>query len=151
MVIQPAARLAALLHLQQEGTDRVGVPANALAMQAPDLPAALARLQAQVGPNMDPLAGWIDGSCSLATATEPHTTQKWWAVQVSEAQCRRHKAKGSVRDRTWLTSQKGPVAMGWLRSFPNKALCTEIPDGDFRLLPRKWLGLLFFFFFFVGL
>jgi hypothetical protein len=141
MVIQPAARLAALLNLQQEGTDRVGVPANALAMQAPDLPATLARLQAQVGPNMDPLAGWIDGSCSLATATKPHTTQKWWAVQVSEAQRRRHEATGSVRDRTRLTSQKGPVATGWLRALPNKALRTEIPDGEFRLLLRWWLGL----------
>ena len=139
--VQPAARLAALLNLQAKGTDSVGVPPHALATPAVDLPATLARLQAQVGPNMDPLAGWIDGSTSLASATEPHTTQKWWAVQVSEAQSRRHDAKGSVRDRTRLACQKGSVATGWLRALPNKAKRSDIPDCEFRLLLRWWLGL----------
>ena len=139
--VQPAVRLAALLNLQAKGTDSVGVPPHALATPAVDLPATLARLQAQVGPNMDPLAGWIDGSTSLASATEPHTTQKWWAVQVSEAQSRRHDAKGSVRDRTRLACQKGSVATGWLRALPNKAKRSDIPDCEFRLLLRWWLGL----------
>ena len=85
---------------------------------------------------MDPLAGWIDGSSSLAAAAEPHNTQKWWAEQVSEAQSRRHDAKGSVRDCTRLASQKGTVATGWLRALPNKALRTDIPDCEFRLLLR---------------
>jgi hypothetical protein len=140
-VVQPAARLAALLHLQQKGTESVGVPPEALATPAPDLSATLTGLQAQVGTNMDPLAGWVDGSTSLASATEPHTTQKWWALQVSEAQSRRHDATGSVRDRTRLASQKGSVATGWLRALPNKARRTEIPDSEFRLLLRWWLGL----------
>jgi hypothetical protein len=141
IVVQPAARLAALLNLQRRGSERVGVPKEALATPAPDLQATLTRLQAQVGPNMDPLAQWMDGTISLATATEPHTTQKWWAEQVSEAQSRRHDAKGSVRDRTRLACQKGPVATGWLRALPNRALHTDIPDCEMRLLLRWWLGL----------
>jgi hypothetical protein len=88
---------------------------------------------------MDPLAGWTDGSISLASATEIHAAQKWWAV--NEAQSRRHDAKGSVRDRARLACQKGTVATGWLRALPNKALRTEIPDTEFRLLLRWWLGL----------
>ena len=43
-VVQPAARLAALLNLQKNGTDFVGVPLEALATPAPDLPATLNRL-----------------------------------------------------------------------------------------------------------
>ena len=60
---------------------------------------------------------------------------------ASEAQSRRHDAKGSVRDRTRLANQKGSVATGWLRALPNKAMRTEMPDGEFRLLLRWWLGL----------
>ena len=33
------------------------------------------------------------------------------------------------------------MATGWLRALPNKALLTEIPDIEYRLLLRWWLGL----------
>ena len=33
------------------------------------------------------------------------------------------------------------MATGWLRALPSKALQTEIPDIEFRLLLRWWLGL----------
>lgn len=140
-VVQPAARAAALINLQMNGTASVGVPPEVLLCPAPDLHATLARLQAQLGPNMDPLAGWIDGTTTLASATTDHTTQRWWAEQVFESLSRRHDASGSVRDRTRLACQKGPIATGWLCALPNKALRTDIPDSEFRLLLRWWLGL----------
>ena len=75
-VMQPAARLAALLNLGQHGTSAVGVPADVLLTPAPDLQGTMLRLQSQVGPNMDPLAAWLSGTSELSTATDEHTTQQ---------------------------------------------------------------------------
>ena len=133
--------MAALINLGMEGPSAVGVPANVLATPAPDLRDTMMRLQSQLGPNMEPLAGWLLGTVPLATATKEHATQKWWAEQVSTIQSQRLEAKGTVRDRTRLACQKGPLATGWLRALPNRALQTEFPDVEFRLLLRWWLGL----------
>jgi len=123
----------------------VGVPPEVLLCQAPDLHANLSPQlgpkQAQLGPNMDPLAGWIDGTTTLASATTDHTTLRWSAEQVFKSLSRRHDANASVRDRTRLACQKGPITTGWLCALPNKALRTDIPGSEFRLLLCWWLGL----------
>ena len=108
---------------------------------SPDMQGTLHKLQLQLGPNMDPLASWLTGTVPLASATEQDATQKWWAEQVSDVQSQRLDAFGSARDRTRRACQKGPVATGWLRTLPSKAMRTEIPDTDYRLLLRWWLGL----------
>ena len=141
IVMQPGARIAALINLGKHGTTAVGVPADVLVTLAPDLPGTLARLQAQLGPNMDPVAGWILDTSTLASATKEHATQQWWAEQVSTLQSQRHDATGSVRDRTRLACQKGFVSTGWLRALPNRVQQTQIGDTEFRLLLRWWLGL----------
>jgi len=140
-VLQPGARVAALLNLEKHGAEAVGVPANVLRTPSPDTQGTLHKLQLQLGPNMEPLASWLTGTVPLASATEQHATQKWWAEQVSDVQSQRLDAFGSARDRTRRACQKGPLATGWLRTLPNKALRTEIPDADYRLLLRWWLGL----------
>ena len=140
-VLQPAARLAALVNLGLNGAKAVGVPANVLAHPAPDLHATLGRLQAQLGPNMEPLARWVTEPNPLASATSQHATQKWWAEQVDEVRSQMVDGKGSVRDRVRRASQKGPVATAWLGALPSRAARTEIPDAEFRLLLRWWLGL----------
>jgi hypothetical protein len=56
-------------------------------------------------------------------------------------QAQRLEAKGTVRDRTRLACQKGPVATGWLQALPSRVQQTHISDTDFRLLLRWWLGL----------
>jgi hypothetical protein len=86
LILQPAARLAALLNLGMRGTQAVGVPASALATPARDLEGVMQRLQAQLGPNADPLAGWLAGTTPLSSAAEEHTTQKWWAEKVADMQ-----------------------------------------------------------------
>ena len=69
-----------LLNLQSKGTDLVAVQPEALATPALDLPATPSRLRVKVAPTWTP---WprIDGSTSLASATEPHTTQNWCASE----------------------------------------------------------------------
>ena len=118
-----------------------GVPAEVLFTLAPDTHQTLLRLQAQLGPNMDPLSSWILDISTLASATQQHATQKWWAEQVSTAQSQRLDQQGSVRDRVRRACQKGPVATGWLRTLPSTSRRTDIPDTHFRLLLRWWLGL----------
>ena len=140
-LVQPAARFAALLNLGMHGTDAVGVPAQVLATPAPDLHDTMLRLQRQLGPNMDPLESWLSGTAALSSATKEHATQKWWAERVSDVQSQRLDVQGSARDRVRRACQKGPVATGWLTVLPNKAHRTEIPDTEFRLLLRWWLGL----------
>ncbi len=49
--------------------------------------------------------------------------------------------KGFVRDRVRRASQKGPIVTAWLSALPSCAAQSEIPDADFRLLLRWWLGL----------
>ena len=140
-VLQPAARVAALLNLGLNGTEAVGVPPEVLSTPAPDLQGTLQELQLQLGPNMEPLASWLSGTTPLSSATKDHATQRWWAEKVAEVQGQRLDSSGSARDRSRRVCQRGPVATGWLRALPNKALRTEIPDTEFRLLLRWWLGL----------
>jgi hypothetical protein len=141
VVVQPAARTAALLNLGLNGTQAVGVPADVLDTPAPDMQATLCKLQLQIGPNMEPLASWLSGTTALSSATQEHATQKWWAEKVSDIQSQRLDSSGSARDRTRRACQKGPVATGWLRALPNRALHTDIPDQQYRLLLRWWLGM----------
>ena len=75
-VVQPAARLAALVNLELNGSKVVGVPAKARARPSPDLRSTLVRLQAQLGPNMEPLARWVQDPHPLATSTNQQATQK---------------------------------------------------------------------------
>ena len=133
--------MAALLNLGMHGTWAVGVPADVLATPAPDMQVTLCRLQAQLGPNMDPLAGWLAGTTTLDSATKEHATQKRWAEKVSDAQSQRLDNVGSARDRVRRACQKGPVATVWLRALPNRALHTDFSDTEHRLLLRWWLGL----------
>ena len=51
-VVQPAARVAALLNLRMHGTEAVGVPAEVLRTSSPDMQGTLVKLQLQLGPNM---------------------------------------------------------------------------------------------------
>ena len=140
-VVQPAARLAALATLELNGTRAVGVPASVLAHPSPDLQLKLQRLQAQLGPNMEPLATWVQDPQPLVSATQQHTTQKWWAEQVDEVRSQLVDTRGTVRDRVRRASQKGPVATAWLGALPSRTAQTEIPDAEFRLLLRWLLGL----------
>ena len=107
-----------------------------LATPTPDMQGALHKLQLQLRPHMDPLAGWLSGTSTLDSATKKHTTQKWWAEKVSDAQSQRLDNVGSARDCTTRACQKGPVAKGWLRALPNRALRTDFPDIEYRLLLR---------------
>ena len=140
-IVQPGARVAALVNLDMCGTVAVGVPKKVLDTQAPDLHITLQKLQAQLGPNQEPVSSWILGNQTFASATNDHATQKWWAEQVYEVQSQRLDAKGSARDRTRRACQKGPVASGWLSALPSKTQQTNIPDTEFRLLLRWWLRL----------
>ena len=79
------------MNLGLNGAKAVGVPANAL---APDLHVTLGRLQAQLGPNMEPLARWVTEPNPLASATSQHATQKWWAEQVDEVRSQMVDGKG---------------------------------------------------------
>ena len=140
-VVQPGARVAALVNLRKHGSATVGVPAEVLVTEAPDLHATLLRLQAQLGPHHEPLSSWILGHSTLASATNDHATQRWWAELVFKVQSQRLDSTGSSRDRTRRACQKGPVATGWLNALPSRVQQTEIPDTEFRLLLRWWLGL----------
>ena len=140
-VVQPSARIAALINLGMHGSSAVGIPPDVLKTASPDLAPTLLRLQAQLGPNMDPLARWIVDNKQLSSATDEHATQKWWAEQVADVQNQRLATKGTARDRTRRVCQQGPVATGWLCVLPNRGLRTTIPDSEFRLLVRWWLGL----------
>ena len=127
-VVQPSARVAALVNLEMHGPAAVGVPRKVLQTPAPDLHVTLQRLQAQLGPNHEPVSGWLLGNQPLASATTEHATQKWWAEQVYDVQSQRLDITGSARDRMRRACQKGPVATGWLRALPSKTQQTNIPD-----------------------
>ena len=90
---------------------------------------------------MEPLAGRLAGTTSLSSATNEHTTQRWWAEKVAVMQSQRLDASGSARDRVRLACQKGMVDTGWLHTLPNKARGTIFSDTEYRLLLRWWLGM----------
>ena len=114
-------QLATLVTLELNGARAVGVPADALALPSPDLHLTLQRLQAQLGPNMEPLARWIQEPQPLASATQEHATPKLWAEQVDEVRSHLVDTRGTVRDWVRRASQKVPVATAWLSALPRRA------------------------------
>ena len=138
---QPAARMAALVGLELNGRERVGVPKVALSSPSPDLSLTIESLRGQLGPNFEPLAGWSADSKQLASASSDHASQRWWAEQVATEQRSRLCHLGSARDQARLRSQEGPISNGWMSVLPSRALRTDIGDVEYRVLLRWWLGL----------
>ena len=95
---QPAARMAALVGLELNGRERVGVPEVALSRPSQDLVATIDALRAQLGPNFEPLAGWYANPTQLASASFDHASQRWWAEQVAQEQRSRLCQLGTARD-----------------------------------------------------
>ena len=91
---RPAARMAALVGLDMNGPDRVGVPEVALSVPAPDLMDTINALRVQLGPNFEPLALWHTAPKQLASASIDHASQRWWAAQVAKEQ--------RSQDATWV-------------------------------------------------
>ena len=138
---QPAARMAALVGLDMNGPDRVGVPEVALSVPAPDLMDTINALRVQLGPNFEPLAGWHTAPKQLASASIDHASQRWWAAQVAKEQRSQVCHLGSARDMARLHSQEGAISNGWMSVLPSRTLRTDISDVDYRVLLRWWLGL----------
>lgn len=138
---QPAARMAALVGLELNGRERVGVPEVALSRPSQDLVATIDALRAQLGPNFEPLAGWYANPTQLASASFDHASQRWWAEQVAQEQRSRLCQLGTARDMARLQSQEGPISTGWMSVLPCRAVRTDIGDVDYRVLLRWWLGL----------
>ena len=138
---QPAARMAALVGLELNGRERVGVPEVALSRPSQDLVATIDALRAQLGPNFEPLAGWYANPTQLASASFDHASQRWWAEQVAQEQRSRLCQLGTARDMARLQSQEGPISSGWMSVLPCRAVRTDIGDVDYRVLLRWWLGL----------
>jgi hypothetical protein len=141
MLVQPAARLAALVGLEMFGRDRVGVPEIAFSALSPDAAGTISALRNQLGPNFEPLASWDANPRTLQSASIDHASQRWWAGHVAVEQRSRLCQLGTARDMARLQCQGGPVANGWMSVLPSRALRTDISDPDYRLLLRWWLGL----------
>lgn len=62
------------------------------------------------------------------------------ADRVSDERRSRLQSHGPVRDRARLICQNGGFANAWMKALPCKALRTDIPDREYRLLLRWWLG-----------
>ena len=133
--------MAALIGLEMFGRERVGVPSIALASPSPDLVTTIGALRAQLGPNFEPLMSWHTDPSQLASASIDHASQRWWAEQVATEQRSRLCHLGTARNMVRLRSQEGPIANGWMSVLPSRALRTDIPDVDYRVLLRWWLGL----------
>lgn len=100
----PAARTAAIVGLRRHG-HRVGLPPAACQHVPPDWTLATDLLQGQIGPEFEPLKNWRAGTRSLDTADQSHTTQKWWADQVSKVLANRLPEGRTARDQIRLASQ----------------------------------------------
>ena len=139
-VLHYAARIACSVGFHLRSVSEVGVPGALVAMPLPDSVCVLNALKDQLGPNFDPVQGWLAApSLNLQSAEQKHATQKWWAEHVYEELADRLPSWATMRDQARLAVQRNALGAPWLdgRTSGNQG----IPDAEFKLLLRWHLGI----------
>ena len=138
VVLHFAARVACSVGFHLHSSAAIGLPRALVALPLPDFPHVVNALAIQLGPNFDPVQGWLAvPNVDLQSADESHATQKWWAEHVYEELADRLPGLAPVRDQARLAVQKNALGAAWL-DCPTKR---GIPDADFKLLLRWHLGI----------
>ena len=137
-VLQYPARVACSIGFHLNAAASIGLPRALVERHLPDFPQVLSALQVQLGPNFDPVQGWLAAPfVDLQSADKTHATQKWWAEHVYEELADRLPGTASIRDQARLAVQRNALGAAWL-DCPTKR---GIPDDDFKLLIRWHLGI----------
>ena len=139
IVDRPHCRLSAVLSFGTKASS-VGLPPEWASDAPPDAVAVCRAVQSCLGPASQPLAGWLADPASFGRASSLDTNQRWWADRVHQARRTFLERAVQVQDSARLFCQSSPFAHAWLLVMPSRALRTTLPNEDFRLLLRWWLG-----------
>lgn len=132
------ARISALMNWHQRPIAGLQPPAGDL--MYPTMGRLLATLVSQVGPEMEPIKGWLS-SGRVVGGDACHADQRWWSDQASQ---RRHLClldTVSGRDLVRLDQQSGSLASGWMAVSPAIERDTRIAPSQYRCLLRWHLGI----------
>jgi hypothetical protein len=133
------ARLASCADFLQRGREVLGLPPD-LPLLPADLPYVLSEATRHLGPRLEPLAGWVANPGAISQGDSTHTKQHWWGDRWHEMGAGRLLESLSAREKARFAFQRDQKGGPWLGVAPCKALGTEIPSDEFRLLARYWIG-----------
>jgi hypothetical protein len=143
--VRPTARIAAVAGFVCNAKEKVGLPIDPCQGLLREWDGVLRAVRVQTGSIAEPVATWVSDPVKslmeLSTAEFNHTKQSWWAEQVTEVTQQRMTSGGSVRDQVRRQHQQGPISNAWMEVVPNSDLCTDIPNSEYVILCRFWLGL----------
>jgi hypothetical protein len=138
--VWPAARLAALSNFQQK-VGLIGFPIEGGRVAPADLVPTLAAMAEMTGPQNEPVNTWLGAPATFATAEKETASQHWWTERVMKTRRTRLEGWGTARDQARLAAQNGVLGGAWLSVTPSAGAHTSLPNSDFQLLCRYWLGL----------
>jgi hypothetical protein len=140
-LIQPAARIAALLSYLGGGCANVAVPTYARTPSSTAITPVLDDLTALLGPQFESLQQWSGKHALLAAAEPAKWHQKHWTDAIGKATMIRLLDKAGSRDQARLLEQASGLGTSWMSVTPSAPLRTIISSEDYSLALKWWLGL----------
>jgi hypothetical protein len=133
------ARLASCVGFLQRGRDILCLPPD-LDITPPDLGYTLDRAKAHLGSAFEPLGSWVQEPLAVAQSDAMYAKQHWWAEKWFGVVADNLLVSLPAREKARFALQRDQKGGPWLGVSPCRALGTEIPNEEFRLLGRYWLG-----------
>ena len=138
--IRPAARIAALCVYYGETAKTIGAPEQVRQPRAEWLHPVLVELQATLGPNFDPVTGWLGRMDHIRLAGPEHKQQQWWSEALGVAQTVALLDQVWSRDQARLLEQQGGLGTAFMSVTPNTNLASSFSTDSYKLGLTWWLG-----------
>ena len=106
-----------------------------------DFLTVLGILQNRLGPELEPLKSWLLAPPSRVSVELQHTRQHWWGDRWYKALAQALPQGLPARDQARIALQQAQRGAAWLGVMPSMGQNTELPNDEFRLLTRFWLGM----------
>jgi hypothetical protein len=93
-----------------------------------------------LGPEFDPLKGWLADPTTVTRADGVHSQQKWWGDKWHKARAKTLPVDQTARDQARIALQQAQRGAAWLAVNPSASQGTELNNDECRLALRFWLG-----------
>ena len=140
-LVQPAARIAALLAFLGGGCANVDVPTYARTPSSTAVAPVLDHLVELLGPQFESIQQWQGRHDLLATSDPSKWHQKHWTDAIGKATMMRLLDSATPRDQARLLEQTSGLGTAWMSVKPSAPLRTIISSEDYTLALKWWLGL----------
>ena len=128
-VVDFILRARKVLHLQPD-----------LELVPPDFQCVVQAMPQTLGPEFDPLKGWVSEPMAVHKAEAVHSQQRWWGERWHKSRAKQLPVGLTARDQVRVSLQQSQRGAAWLSVNPSAGQGTELNNDECRLALRFWLG-----------